>query len=255
MLIQTFYNGLTHEFQIYIDAASGGSLLTKNPTEAKELVEKMSANDNYHPGGRNNVKKGGKLDVDALTLLASSVQALSNKFDKLQTGSSANVLETCQMCNTQGHIAPNCPQNSNEVSIEEANAFYNSNPKRPYDPHSNTYNEGWKHHPNFSYKNTQAQQNPPPPPPRNNNYNPPGFQPRPPLVQQPMEPMHQPPQKSNLELMMEDFVNTTNNSIQQLQAQNKLMENQLSQLAHQVGQSSKTSGTFPGQTEHQKRGT
>ncbi|XP_021754572.1 uncharacterized protein LOC110719901 [Chenopodium quinoa] len=59
MLIQTFYNGLTHEFQIYIDAASRGSLLTKNPTEAKELVEKMAANDNYHLGGRNSVKMGG----------------------------------------------------------------------------------------------------------------------------------------------------------------------------------------------------
>ncbi|XP_021714673.1 BCL2/adenovirus E1B 19 kDa protein-interacting protein 3-like [Chenopodium quinoa] len=145
------------------------------------------------------------------------------------------------------------------MSIEEANAFYTSNPKRPYDPHSNTYNEGWKNHPNFSYKNTQAQQNPPPPPPRNNNYNaPPGFQPRPPPVQQPIQP---PPQKSNLELMLENFITTTNNSIQhqnssiqQLQAQSKLMENQISQLAHQVGQSLKIPGTFPGQTEQPQKG-
>ncbi|XP_021767047.1 uncharacterized protein LOC110731505 [Chenopodium quinoa] len=259
MLIQTFYNGLTHEFRIYIDVASGGSLLTKNPTEAKELVEKMAANDNYHPGGRNSVKKGGKLDVDALTLLTSSMQELTSKFDRLQAGTSTSSPETCQMCNVQGHIAPNCPQNSNDMSIEEANAFYTSNPKRPYDPHSNTYNEGWKNHPNFSYKNTQAQQNPPPPPPRNNNYNaPPGFQPRPPPVQQHIQP---PPQKSNLELMLENFITTTNDSIQQqngsiqqLQAQSKLMENQISQLAHQVGQSLKTPGTFPGQTEQPQKG-
>ncbi|XP_021750402.1 uncharacterized protein LOC110716074 [Chenopodium quinoa] len=211
MLIQTFYNGLTHEFQIYIDVSSGGSLLTKNPTEAKELIEKM---------------------------------ALTSKFDRLQAGTFTSLHETCQMCNVQGHIAPNCPQNSNDMSIEEANAFYISNPKRPYDPHSNTYNEGWKNHPNFSYKNTQAQQNPPPPPPRNSNYNaPPGFQPRPPPVQQPIQP---PPQKSNLELMLENFITTTNNSIQQqngsiqqLQAQSKLMENQISQLAHQTEQPQK----------------
>ncbi|XP_021757315.1 uncharacterized protein LOC110722347 [Chenopodium quinoa] len=259
MLIQTFYNVLTHEFQIYIDAASGGSLLTKNPTEAKELIEKMAAIDNYHPGGQHNVKKGGKLDVKALTLLTSSVQALTSKFDRLQAGTSASLPETCQMCNVQGHIAPNFPQNSNDMSIEEANAFYTSNPKRPYDPHSNTYNEGWKNHPNFSYKNTQAQQNPPPPPPQNNNYNaPPGFQPRPPPVQQPIQP---PPQKSNLELMLENFITTTNNSIQQqngsitqLQVQSKLMENQISQLAHQVGQSLKTQGTFPGQTKQPQKG-
>ncbi|XP_057252154.1 uncharacterized protein LOC130592059 [Beta vulgaris subsp. vulgaris] len=53
---------------------------------------------------------------------------------------------------------------------------------------------------------------------------------------------------------MENFIATTNNSIQQLQAQNKLMENQISQLAHQVGQSSKAPGSFPGQTEQPPKG-
>ncbi|XP_021722680.1 uncharacterized protein LOC110690159 [Chenopodium quinoa] len=199
MLIQTFYNGLTHEFRIYIDAASGGSLLTKNPTKAKELIEKMAANDNYHSGGQRNVKKGGMHNVDAITLLTSSMQALTSKFDKFQATSSSSSSKTCQMCN-----------------------------------------------------NTQAQQNPTPPPPRNNNYNAPSdFQARPPLVQQPMQP---PPQKSNLELMLENFVTTTNNNIQQLQAQNNLMENQISQLAHQVGQSLKTPCAFSGQIEKPPKG-
>ncbi|XP_021738233.1 uncharacterized protein LOC110704734 [Chenopodium quinoa] len=238
LLIQTFYNGLTHEFRIYIDAASGGSLLTKNATEAKELIEKMAANDNYHPRGRQNVKKGGKLNVDALTMLASSVQALTSRFDKLQAETLTSPQEVCQMCNVQGHIAPDFPQNMSEMSIEQANSLYSSNPKNPYDPYSNSYNEGWKHHPNFSYKNTQAQQNPPPSP-RPNNYNsPPGFQQRPPMNQQPTQLL---PQKSSLELMMESFITTTNSaiqqqgsSIQQLQAQSKLMETQISQLSQQM---------------------
>ncbi|XP_021764100.1 uncharacterized protein LOC110728760 [Chenopodium quinoa] len=232
ILMQTFYNGMTHEFRIYIDAASGGSLLTKNPTEARELIEKMAANDNYHPGGRNTVKKGGKLDVDALTMLTSSVQALTN--------------------------FPQISQNTEEMSIEQANAFYSSNPKRPYDPYSNTYNEGWKHHPNFSYKNSQAQQNPPPPPqPNTYNQPPPGFQQKPPNAQQPMQPQ---PQKSSLEVTLESFITTTNSavqhqnsSIQQLQAQSKLMEDQISQLANQFNQALKTPGTFPGQTEQPQR--
>ncbi|XP_021715160.1 uncharacterized protein LOC110683117 [Chenopodium quinoa] len=224
LLIQTFYNGLTHEFRIYIDAASGGSLLTKNPTEAKELIEKMAANDNYHLGGRQNVKKGGKLDVDALTMLASSVQALTSRFDKFQAGTSTSPPEVCQLCNVQGHIAPDFPQNMSEMSIEQANAFYSSNSKQSFDPYSNSYNEGWKQHPNFSYKNTQGQQNPPSQPSLSNNYNsPPGFQQRTPMNQQPTQLL---PQKSSLELMMESFITTTNSaiqqqgsSIQQLQAQ------------------------------------
>ncbi|XP_021731324.1 uncharacterized protein LOC110698235 [Chenopodium quinoa] len=141
------------------------------------------------------------------------------------------------MCNVQGHITPDCPQNMSEMSIEQANALYSSNPKNPYDPYSNSYNEGKKHHPNFSYKNTQTQQNPPPSP-RPNNYNsPPGFQQIPPMNQQPTQLL---PQKSSLELMMESFINTTNSaiqqqgsSIQQLQTQSKLMETQISQLSQQ----------------------
>ncbi|XP_021765666.1 uncharacterized protein LOC110730162 [Chenopodium quinoa] len=66
--------------------------------------------------------------------------------------------------------------------------------------------------------------------------------------------MQPPPQKSNFELMLENFVTTTNNNIQQLQARNKLMENQISQLAHQVGQSVKTPGAFLGQTEKPPKG-
>ncbi|XP_021733005.1 uncharacterized protein LOC110699799 [Chenopodium quinoa] len=85
------------------------SLRDRNPTDAKELVEKMAANDNYHPGGRNSVKKGGKLDVDALTLLTSSVQALTSKFDRFQARTSTSSLEICQLCNVEGHIAPNYP--------------------------------------------------------------------------------------------------------------------------------------------------
>ncbi|XP_021731011.1 uncharacterized protein LOC110697917 [Chenopodium quinoa] len=216
MLIQTFYNGLTHEFLIYIDAASGGSLMTKNPTEAKELIEKMAANDNYHPGGRHSVKKGGKLDVDALTLLTSS-----------------------------GHIAPNCPKNSSEMSIEEANAFYTSNPKRPYDTHSNTYNEGWRNHSDFSYMNTQAQLNSPSPPP--------SFQARASFNHQPMN-QKLPPQTSkyNIDSIMETFTTSQlrqqelmtkqfelqakqnehfESSIQMLIVQNKRIETHLSQLS------------------------
>ncbi|XP_021754482.1 uncharacterized protein LOC110719779 [Chenopodium quinoa] len=217
----------------------GGSLLTKNPTEAKELIEKMAANDNYHPGGRQNVKKGGKLDVDALTMLASSVQALTSRFDKFQSGTSTSPLEVCQMCNVQGHIAPDCPQNMSEMSIEQANAFYSSNPKQPFDPYFNSYNEGWKQHPNFSYKNTQGQQNPPSQPSLSNNYNSqPSFQQRTPMNQQPTQLLSQ---KSSLDLMTESFITTTNSaiqqqgsSIQQLQAHSKLMESQISQLSQQV---------------------
>ncbi|XP_057250032.1 uncharacterized protein LOC130591126 [Beta vulgaris subsp. vulgaris] len=46
----------------------------------------------------------------------------------------------------------------------------------------------------------------------------------------------------------------TDNAIQQIQAQNKLLESQISQLAHQVGQLSKAPGHFPGNSEQPPKG-
>ncbi|KAL2923801.1 DNA damage-inducible protein 1 [Bienertia sinuspersici] len=149
--------------------------------------------------------------------------ALSHKLDQLQTGSS--MVASCDVCGVQGHPTSNCQFNNSGMSIEQANSLYNTNQKRQFDPYSNTYNEGWKHNPAFSYKNTQNQLNPPIPP----RANPPPFNNNPPVFK--------------------NFISTTNNSIQRLEAQNKLMENQISQLAQQLGQSSKAPGQFPGNTE------
>ncbi|XP_021747886.1 uncharacterized protein LOC110713746 [Chenopodium quinoa] len=237
MLIQTFYNGLAHEFCIYIDAASGVSIMTKNPTDAKDLIEKMAANDNYHPRGRNSINTRNKHDVDALTMLTSSVQALTHKVNQLQAESPRPSMETCHMCGLQGHNARECQPNYDGMTIEQANVFYTTTSTRPFD-------EGWINHQGFSYKNTQAIANPPPPP---------AFQAMAPFNH---HPTHQPPpQSSNLESIMETFATSQHqqqeliskqfelqekqseyfeNSIQLLVAQNKRIETHLSQLSQQV---------------------
>ena len=38
--------------------------------------------------------------------------------------------------------------------MEQANAFQQ---RQQYNPYSNTYNPGWRDHPNFSYRNNSAQ--------------------------------------------------------------------------------------------------
>ncbi|XP_048235728.1 uncharacterized protein LOC125371231 [Ricinus communis] len=198
--------------RIYIDAALGGNFVEKVPTEVKALLEKMATNDNFHSGGRNNAKKRGKHEVDAMTLLTSTMQALSLKVDQLQAG--PFVVASCETCGVQGHIVHECQYA--EMLMEQANALYNNNQqRRPYDPYSNTYNEGWKQNSAFSYKNSQNQLNPPPPPSHNNFNHPP---------------------------------------VQQIQSQTKLIENQISQLAQQVGQSSRVSDHFPSNTEQPPKG-
>jgi hypothetical protein len=44
LLIQTFYHGLTSSTHENVDAATGGSFLLLNVTEATTLIEKMASN-------------------------------------------------------------------------------------------------------------------------------------------------------------------------------------------------------------------
>ncbi|XP_048229383.1 uncharacterized protein LOC125369942 [Ricinus communis] len=129
--------------RIYIDAASGGNFVEKVPIEAKAFLEKMAANDNFHSGGRKSAKKGGKHEVDAMTLLTSTVQALSLKVDQLRAGPS--VVASCETCRVQGHITSEFQYA--EMLMEQANALCNNNQqRRPYNPYSSTYNEAPSNH-------------------------------------------------------------------------------------------------------------
>ena len=54
-----------------------------------------------------------------------------------------------------------CPT-MQEDYIEQANAVdgaFNGQPQRKYDPFSNTYNPGWRDHPNLRYVNPPQQSN------------------------------------------------------------------------------------------------
>ncbi|XP_010684207.1 uncharacterized protein LOC104898795 [Beta vulgaris subsp. vulgaris] len=118
--------------------------------------------------------------------------------------------------------------------IEQANALLNTNTSPQNNPYSNTYNPGWKNHPNFSYKNDQTQPSP-------TNYSqPPGFQQRPPFNSSSSS------STSNLETIIE---NLASSQAKQIEYQAKQ-----TQLAQQISHLSKPSGLLPGQTEPNPKG-
>jgi len=101
----------------------------------------------------------------------------------------------CEICGFVDQLTLNCQigspfaQDTNVV-----NYVNNFNPRPNNDPYTNTYNLGWRNHPNFFYK-----PNPNPPNLPQMNVRPsPGFQ-RLPFPQQA-------PPKSNLESMMESIL-------------------------------------------------
>src|SRR5262249_19608220 len=113
--------------------------------------------------------------------------------------------------------------------VDYAGNFQRSPQNNPY---SNTYNPGWRNHPNFSWSN---QQNPRPPPPGYNQTH-----------------QQQQQQKPSLEELMSKFISTSEARFQNQDASIKNLETQVGQLAKMM--SERAQGTLPSNTEPNPRG-
>ncbi|XP_027156215.1 uncharacterized protein LOC113756986, partial [Coffea eugenioides] len=128
------FNGETlHEywerFKRIIDAASGGSLVNKTPTEARNLISSMAANAQQFGDRQDNTTR---------------------RVNELAIGQMQQ-LKTCGICYGSSHPTDMCPTLQDD-STEQANAVgFPGPPQRRYDPYANTYNPGWRDHPNFNY--------------------------------------------------------------------------------------------------------
>ncbi|XP_020425758.1 uncharacterized protein LOC109950616 [Prunus persica] len=226
--VQTFYNGLSQTSRTLVDAAAGGALMTKTATEAFELLETMASNNYQWPSERMNLKPAGVLEVDAMALLTAQISNLTKKVDSL----SVNAINTstnfgCELC-AGPHPSSECTKGNPFASAEQVNQVGEFNRQRN-NPYSNTYNPGWRNHPNFSWSNTQNVQRPPP-----------GF---------PAE-----EKKINLEdtltqltMSTTQFMTETKTQFQNQQASIQNLEVQVGQLANVI--SGRNQGVFPSQPE------
>jgi hypothetical protein len=199
--------------------------------------------------------KGGMYEVSEFDLFKAKVEALTQKMESLTTTPAATVAATisnCELCGIQGHAVAEC-QLLTEASPDQVN--YNQ---------GNPYNQGLRNHPYLSYKSNNALYAPGQAP----TPSPPGFQ-------KPAYPAQNSPRKSNLELMMENFIAVqtqtnkevlnqnihTSEQIKQLTRKldilathNKMLETQISQVAQQQASTAVPAGIFPGQPEQNPKG-
>ncbi|KAG6531528.1 hypothetical protein ZIOFF_005342 [Zingiber officinale] len=61
----------------------------------------------------------------------------------------------CSICSSQDHLSELCPNLHQDESLA---AFSRAQFQQKYDPHSSTYNPGWRDHPNLKYGNLFYQQ-------------------------------------------------------------------------------------------------
>ncbi|KAK0573794.1 hypothetical protein LWI29_013618 [Acer saccharum] len=133
--LQAFYQGLTVSTRNLVDAAAGGSLMSKSMDAASELLEEMALN-NSHWGGQRQVPKKipGVLEVDERTSLQAQlasqhhqIVALQNKFSKMSAEPSNVQVAQCEWC-LGPHSSMDCQVgNPFASSSQEQVSFVNYN--------------------------------------------------------------------------------------------------------------------------------
>jgi hypothetical protein len=229
--------------------------------EAYQLIENMAQNHYQWGSERTNVErsqlKGGMYEVSGPDHVNAKVDAPTQKIESLcvsPTATVAAMTPNCEICGVPGHFAINC-QLLSETTPDQANYAQGN-------PYSNAYNSAWRNHPNLPYKNNNATFAP--------STTPPGFQNQRGAPAAPTAPI-----KSNLELMIENFISTqtqqnkefmnqnihTNelvkhlaNKVDAIATHNKMLETQISQVAQQQAAFAAPAGTFPGQPQPNPKG-
>ncbi|KAM2523466.1 hypothetical protein PS1_030284 [Malus domestica] len=124
-----------------LDASAGGALVDKTPMAAKILISNRALNAQQYEGvGQRGPPR--------------------HQVHEMAEGMKMQGPIVCGVCSIQGHASEKCPQLIENGGWESAHAigFQGQNQPRN-DPYSNTYNPGWRDHPNFKWREPQQPQN------------------------------------------------------------------------------------------------
>ncbi|XP_019183956.1 PREDICTED: uncharacterized protein LOC109178859 [Ipomoea nil] len=134
-----------------VDTAAGGYTGDKNSDELETIYENLASNSRQKAVRS---RRAVVHEISTQSELTTQMAELTKQINLLKTRDSSN-REFCAFCNTYGHNSSVCMNaESSQPSYEEAN-YMGSNMGRQQprsDPFSNTYNPGWRNHPNFSWR-------------------------------------------------------------------------------------------------------
>ncbi|VFQ86442.1 unnamed protein product [Cuscuta campestris] len=157
LLIQYFYEGLSLMDRSMVDAASGGALVTKTPEEARNFFNLIYQNTQQFGLRMNEPKK----ETESLAALTDQIANLTKVMGQMVSVGGIKK-SVCSVCSLEGHTSEVCPSFQNQMFSAPAfhsenfqnckvKAAFNNQGQRRYDPYSNSYNEGWRDHPNLRY--------------------------------------------------------------------------------------------------------
>ncbi|KAK5812877.1 hypothetical protein PVK06_028321 [Gossypium arboreum] len=147
--IQIFHNGLNPSTRQMVDAAAGGTINNKTSKDAYEFIEEMSLNNYQWQVMRTKPTKIVDVyNVELVTMLSNQVELSNKKIDGLLGSTQVHLIMRCDVSGGGVHTEY---QSFNPTTEEEqVNYMGNNNFRSQNNPYSNTYNAGWRNHPNFS---------------------------------------------------------------------------------------------------------
>ncbi|KAM1537686.1 hypothetical protein PS1_002599 [Malus domestica] len=222
LILQYFYEGLLPIERQMLDASAGGALVDKTPMAAKTLIANRALNAQQYEGV-------GQRDTPR------------QQVNKMAEGMRMKEPSVCDVCSIQGHASEKCAQLIENGGWESANAIEFHGQNQPMnDPYSNTYNSGWRNHPNFKWREPQQPQQQ-----GGFRQQPPGFYTK---QYAPTQAPQQPAQNtSGTSLDNETLLKLLTNLSQGQENQAKAMQNQdkrVDQMDKQIGQIAEFVGQF-----------
>ncbi|CAN6583753.1 unnamed protein product [Malus baccata var. baccata] len=243
LLLQYFYEGLLPIERQMLDASAGGALVDKTPTAAKMLIANRALNAQQYEGvGQRSMPRQHQVnEVSAITELQNQMANLTMLLSQVVEGPKVKPVASCGICSMQNHPTDKCPQFIENGGWETLNAVeYGHQYQSRGDPFSNTYNPGWRDHPNFKWRDPQQGQQQS------------GFRQQPPgFYQKPLAPpqAQTQPAQSNVGNSSDNdkIFQLLTTLTQEVQTQNKerqIQDRRVDNLEKQVGQIAEFMGQF-----------
>ncbi|PIN21160.1 hypothetical protein CDL12_06143 [Handroanthus impetiginosus] len=149
--VHTFYHRLTDGDKDKLDHLNGDSFLSGTTTECHNLLNNLVANHYKKKSERATPSKAAEvIEVDQVTTLNAKIDSLMQSMKNFGVNQVQHTPVTCEECG-EGHSSDQCPHSVESIQ------FASNARKAQNNAYSNTYNPGWRQHPNFSWNNNQGQ--------------------------------------------------------------------------------------------------
>ncbi|KAK9211993.1 hypothetical protein WN943_001372 [Citrus x changshan-huyou] len=150
---QYFLEGLLPNVQEWLMATSGGELKLKSASEIWEFFQRQANNSQQRSRSLRNTKRIKKVNEVRIGESSSEIKEVKAIIEGLSRQIAS--LSTAKSTEPQDH----------DSYSDQANAISVMRKPSNYNPYSNTYNPGWRDHPNFSWSQGFQQNGPTAPAP------------------------------------------------------------------------------------------